>query len=77
MYGDCVEFENPNIPNAEKGMALSKRNEVPFADLSIIEFVEELHERFKCLVCKKPLCDPVQTECGHRLCYGCFQVILR
>ena len=41
-----------------------------------IEFVKDLDNRLKCLICKLVLRSPFQTECGHRYCESCIKYII-
>ena len=36
-------------------------------------FVEALDKDLECPICLCALRDPVQTECGHLFCRGCFE----
>ena len=39
-----------------------------------VEFVDEVPDLYKCIVCHLVLRDPVMLiQCGHRFCLGCFQ----
>lgn len=39
------------------------------------EFNPPLEDKYKCPVCLTALREPVQTKCGHRLCFSCFKQI--
>ncbi|XP_069772568.1 TNF receptor-associated factor 3 isoform X2 [Narcine bancroftii] len=39
-------------------------------------FVLTVENKYKCEHCHLPLCNPKQTECGHRFCGSCIQKIL-
>uniref|UniRef100_UPI00398F0CC8 TNF receptor-associated factor 3 isoform X2 n=1 Tax=Pristiophorus japonicus TaxID=55135 RepID=UPI00398F0CC8 len=40
-------------------------------------FVLKLENKYKCEHCHLALCNPKQTECGHRFCGSCIRNILR
>eukprot|EP00794_Sanderia_malayensis_P014087 gene14087-15559_t len=40
-------------------------------------FINQLKSSLKCSYCKLALRDPLQTECGHRLCTGCYNKLFR
>ncbi|XP_032882369.1 TNF receptor-associated factor 3 [Amblyraja radiata] len=40
-------------------------------------FVLTVESKYKCEHCRLPLCNPKQTECGHRFCGSCILKILR
>ena len=46
------------------------------ADGSDPSFEKSIDEKYKCLICNKPLKSPVQTECGHRMCRVCVESLL-
>ncbi|XP_043930463.1 TNF receptor-associated factor 3 [Protopterus annectens] len=39
-------------------------------------FVKPLEDKYKCEKCHLALCNPKQTECGHRFCETCMQTLL-
>jgi hypothetical protein len=39
------------------------------------DFSPPLEDKYKCPVCWSALRDPIQTKCGHRLCFSCFKQI--
>ena len=41
------------------------------------EFVNDLDNKYRCPVCRLPLREPVQTDCGHRFCKSCIQPYMR
>lgn len=38
-------------------------------------FSPPLEDKYKCPVCLSALRDPIQTKCGHRLCFKCYKTI--
>lgn len=40
-------------------------------------FVKAVEDKYKCEKCHLVLCNPKQTECGHRFCDSCMAVLLR
>lgn len=40
-------------------------------------FVKAVEDKYKCEKCRLVLCDPKQTECGHRFCDSCMAALLR
>lgn len=40
-------------------------------------FVEKPEAKYCCEACRRVLCEPRQTECGHRFCQSCINDILR
>lgn len=39
-------------------------------------FVKAVEDKYKCEKCRLVLCDPKQTECGHRFCDSCMAALL-
>ncbi|KAG8514427.1 TNF receptor-associated factor 3, partial [Galemys pyrenaicus] len=39
-------------------------------------FVKTVEDKYKCEKCRLVLCDPRQTECGHRFCETCMAALL-
>lgn len=39
-------------------------------------FVKAVEDKYKCEKCRLVLCDPKQTECGHRFCDSCMTALL-
>ncbi|KAM5341061.1 TNF receptor-associated factor 3 isoform 4-T4 [Glossophaga mutica] len=39
-------------------------------------FVKPVEDKYKCEKCRLVLCDPKQTECGHRFCDSCMAAVL-
>ena len=37
------------------------------------EFVSEVEDDLRCLICHLPLKEPVLTRCGHRFCKECIE----
>lgn len=40
-------------------------------------FVKTVEDKYKCEKCRLVLCNPKQTECGHRFCETCMAALLR
>lgn len=40
-------------------------------------FVKAVEDKYKCEKCRLVLCNPKQTECGHRFCETCMAAVLR
>ena len=40
-------------------------------------FVKAVEDKYKCEKCRLVLCNPKQTECGHRFCETCMGTLLR
>lgn len=40
------------------------------------KFVKTVEDKYKCEKCQLVLCNPKQTECGHRFCDSCMAVVL-
>lgn len=40
-------------------------------------FVKPVEDKYKCEKCRLVLCNPKQTECGHRFCDSCMAAVLR
>ncbi|XP_042194173.1 TNF receptor-associated factor 3 [Callorhinchus milii] len=40
-------------------------------------FLLKLEEKYKCEYCRHALCNPKQTECGHRFCESCLSNVFR
>lgn len=40
-------------------------------------FVKAVEDKYKCEKCRLVLCNPKQTECGHRFCETCMAALLR
>lgn len=40
-------------------------------------FVKIVEDKYKCEKCHLVLCNPKQTECGHRFCETCTAALLR
>uniref|UniRef100_H3AZ94 TNF receptor-associated factor n=1 Tax=Latimeria chalumnae TaxID=7897 RepID=H3AZ94_LATCH len=40
-------------------------------------FVHPVGDNYKCELCHRVLCNPRQTECGHRFCETCLNALLR
>ncbi|XP_058147332.1 TNF receptor-associated factor 3 isoform X2 [Dasypus novemcinctus] len=40
------------------------------------QFVKTVEDKYKCEKCRLVLCDPKQTECGHRFCETCMAALL-
>ncbi|XP_065681130.1 TNF receptor-associated factor 4-like isoform X4 [Hydra vulgaris] len=38
-------------------------------------FLNDFIEDYECPVCKMAFCEPIQTQCGHRLCLTCSEEI--
>lgn len=41
------------------------------------KFVKTVEDKYKCEKCRLVLCNPKQTECGHRFCESCMAALLR
>lgn len=41
------------------------------------KFVNAVEDKYKCEKCHFILCNPKQTECGHRFCETCMNALLR
>lgn len=41
------------------------------------KFVKAVEDKYKCEKCRLVLCNPKQTECGHRFCESCMAALLR
>lgn len=41
------------------------------------KFVKPVEDKYKCEKCRQVLCNPKQTECGHRFCESCMANVLR
>lgn len=41
------------------------------------KFVKPVEDKYKCEKCRLVLCNPKQTECGHRFCDSCMAAVLR
>lgn len=41
------------------------------------KFVKTVEDKYKCEKCQLVLCNPKQTECGHRFCDSCMATVLR
>ncbi|PIO25231.1 hypothetical protein AB205_0124550, partial [Aquarana catesbeiana] len=41
------------------------------------KFLKHVEEKYKCEKCRLVLCNPRQTECGHRFCETCMNSLLR
>lgn len=41
------------------------------------KFVKAVEDKYKCEKCRLVLCNPRQTECGHRFCESCMATLLR
>lgn len=41
------------------------------------KFVNAVEDKYKCEKCHLILCNPKQTECGHRYCETCMNALLR
>lgn len=41
------------------------------------KFVKTVEDKYKCEKCRLVLCNPKQTECGHRFCESCMTALLR
>lgn len=40
------------------------------------KFVKTVEDKYKCEKCRLVLCNPKQTECGHRFCESCMAALL-
>ncbi|XP_040830969.1 TNF receptor-associated factor 3 isoform X2 [Ochotona curzoniae] len=40
------------------------------------KFVKPVEDKYKCEKCRQVLCNPKQTECGHRFCESCMANVL-
>ncbi|XP_010605570.1 TNF receptor-associated factor 3 isoform X3 [Fukomys damarensis] len=40
------------------------------------KFVKAVEDKYKCEKCRLVLCNPKQTECGHRFCESCMAALL-
>ncbi|XP_008823805.1 TNF receptor-associated factor 3 isoform X3 [Nannospalax galili] len=40
------------------------------------KFVKTVEDKYKCEQCRLVLCNPKQTECGHRFCESCMAALL-
>ncbi|KAM5274194.1 TNF receptor-associated factor 3 isoform 5-T5 [Ctenodactylus gundi] len=40
------------------------------------KFVKPVEDKYKCEKCRLVLCNPKQTECGHRFCESCMAALL-
>ncbi|XP_043918586.1 TNF receptor-associated factor 3-like [Protopterus annectens] len=38
-------------------------------------FVDPISDKYKCELCHLVLCNPKQTECGHRFCHTCLETL--
>ena len=52
-------------------MAEAPRNRLPPGHIE--EFVREVKDDCRCLICHLPLKKPVLTRCGHRFCKECLE----
>ena len=47
------------------------------ADDTRPEFVDRVDDEVKCCLCQRVMWDPIQTECGHRMCRSCLDEYLK
>lgn len=41
-----------------------------------VELLQDVSSDLYCVICLKLMRNPVQFNCGHGMCYGCFKNLL-
>ncbi|XP_037687727.1 TNF receptor-associated factor 3 isoform X2 [Choloepus didactylus] len=59
-------------PDRSAGMAVFVPEQGGYKE----KFVKTVEDKYKCEKCRLVLCNPKQTECGHRFCESCMAALL-